>query len=116
MAGASAFLFVAHTSAVAWEIRAKYRIWDNVLQDNVRLLMADSLQLLDVDSGPRHIYCIMEEVVSEYLIALLATLWSETHTLVADLLSLVQHNNKERRGRVDWAAEYEILLMYSCAD
>ena len=48
----------------------------------------------------------------EGLEVLLATLWSDTHPLVAGLFSLVHHNARERRVRVDWEADYDMLPMY----
>ena len=42
----------------------------------------------------------------------MATLWSDTHTLVSDLLSLMCHNSRERRARVYWVEDYEMSPMH----
>ena len=54
----------------------------------------------------------MEEAAYEGLAAFLDTLWSDTHPLMADLLYLVHHNARQRRTRVDWEAEYNMLPMH----
>ena len=73
--------------------------------------MEDSTQLLTIDSAPRPVNWVTAEAAYEVLAALLLTLRSDTHTLVADLLSLMCHNTREILERVDWAEEYEILPM-----
>ena len=60
--------------------------------------MTESSQTLEIDSGMRHIDWVMAEAEAEVLTDLLASLWLETHSLVADLLSLVQQNARERRA------------------
>ena len=45
----------------------------------------------------------------EGLTTLLSNLWLETYPLSAELLSLAQHNTREMRARVEWAAEYETM-------
>ena len=52
------------------------------------------------------------EESEEGINTLLATLWLDTHLLVAYLLSLVRHNVRERRLRVDWATEYDMTTMH----
>ena len=42
----------------------------------------------------------------EGLIDLLLVLWSKLNLIVADLLSLILHNVREKHVCVDWLAEY----------
>ena len=72
--GSSAFIFVAHTVAEAENLRAKARLWYNVLRGVFCPSMADSSQLLVVYSGLRHIGWVTAEEVAEGLASLLATL------------------------------------------
>ena len=74
-AGASTFLFVAHTAATADKLRAKARLWDNMLRGNICPLMKESLQLLAVDSGPCHVDWVIAEVSDEGHTAILITPW-----------------------------------------
>ena len=55
---------------------------------------------------------MMLEAADEGLTELLATLWLKNHSLVAELLFLMQHNTRERRLRVECAAKYRILPMH----
>ena len=43
---------------------------------------------------------------------LLEMLWSDIHPLVAEIISMVWHNVRERQVRVDWSEEYDMLPMY----
>ena len=78
----------------------------------MRLFMEKYPQLLDVNSVPCRVSRVLAEAASEGLIALLDTMWLDTQLLVEYLISLVQHNVREKRLRVDWAAEYEIPPMH----
>ena len=77
-----------------------------MLRVNVCPSMSESLHLLDVNSGPTQVNWVMVEVAVGGLDVLLVTLWSETHPLVSYILSLMSHNARERRARVDWVVEY----------
>ena len=77
-----------------------------MLRVNVCPSMSESLHLLDVNSGPRQVNWVTVEVEVGGLAALLVTLWSETHPLLSDILSLMSHNARERRARVDWVVDY----------
>ena len=44
--------------------------------------------------------------MSEGLTTLLVTMWSELNLIIADLLSLIRQNDRDKCARVDWVAEY----------
>ena len=69
--------------------------------------------MLASDGVPTHVDWVLAEASTEVLTALLATLWQDTHPLVADLLSMVRHSTRELWAQVDFAAEYELLPMNS---
>ena len=71
-------------------------------------LVAKYSQLLTIDSSPLQVDWVMTEEFSEGLTVLLDTLWSDTHPLVADIISLLRQN---ARVRVDWAGKYDIVPM-----
>ena len=77
-----------------------------MLRLNVFQSMYKSLHLLDVNSGPTQVNWVTVEVEVGGLAALLVSLWSETHPLLSDILSLMSHNARERRARVDWVVDY----------
>ena len=54
----------------------------------------------------------MAEAASKGLAKILAILWAENNPPVADILSLVRHNSRERQIRFDWATEYGILPIH----
>ena len=53
--GASAFLFVDHTAEAEEKLRSKARLRDNTMSGNMRPSMAESSQILYVDSIPHHV-------------------------------------------------------------
>ena len=73
-AGASTFLFVAHTAATADKLRAKARLWDNMLRGNVHPSIVESSQLLAIGIGPCHFIWVTAEAAAEGLTTLLVTL------------------------------------------
>ena len=110
--GAIAFLFVDHKSSSYEKLRAKERLWDNALRGNVLSSMSESSQILEIDSGLRHIDWVTTEALAKGLTDLLETLWSDTHTLISDFLYLMIPDARERQSRVEWMAEYEMIPMH----
>ena len=108
----STLLFVSHTAAAAEKLRSKSRLWENSLRVNIFPSMEESSYLIVIGIGPRHINWVTEEAAAKGLANLLSTLWSDTHTLVEELLSLMRHNSRERQARVDCAVEYEIVPIH----
>ena len=68
--------------------------------------------MLALEGAPIHVDWVSTEAETKGLMALLATLWQDTHPLVADILSLTHHNARERRSRVRWVEEYDLLPMH----
>ena len=60
---------------------------------------------------PQHVDWVTVEAASKGLDDILSTLWYKMHPLVSDITSLVRHNTRERRARVEWEAEYDIIPM-----
>ena len=65
--------------------------------------------MLASDGALSHVEWVSAEAATEGLTALLATLWWDTHPLVADLLSLTCHNARKFRSRIGLEAEYSLL-------
>ena len=74
--------------------------------------MLESAQLLATNGVPRHVDWFTTKVISKGLMALLEILQTESHPLISDLPCLVCHNAWERRARVDWAEEDEMLMIH----
>ena len=70
------------------------------------------MHMLALEGAPIHMDWVSTEAATKGLMALLATLWQETHPIVADILSLTHHNARERRSRVIWVEEYDLLPMH----
>ena len=80
--GATYFLFVDHTDDAENKLQFKVHWWDNALLVNMQPSMAESSQLLYIDSDPCHMDCLMPEAELEGLEVLIASLWSESHPMV----------------------------------
>ena len=64
--------------------------------------MAKPVQLVSTYGLPTHVDLVAEETYSNGLAAFLATMWSDFHPLIADL---IRYNIQERRSRVYWESE-----------
>ena len=73
--------------------------------------MAKSEKLISNHRGSHNTDWVTVESASEVMVIITATLFSDTHSLVSNLLSLISHNAKERRVHVYWTEEYNILPM-----
>ena len=105
-------LFVDHIVAASENLNAKARFWYNALWGNLWPSMDEFYQHLDMYSGPRHMDGVTTEAALKGLVELLATLCSESHPLVLDLIPLLCHNYRERYTCIDWETDYYMIPMY----
>ena len=55
---------------------------------------------------------VIAEVPPKGILDIIVNLWLESQPLIVDLISLVQHNAKERWAHMNWASEYYMLPMH----
>ena len=110
--GRNAFHLSDQTAAAAKNIYSKDRLWKKVLEGNTHPSATNRMHIIASASPPTHIDWATVEYTTEGLNTLLTTLWQETHPMVADKLSLVNHNDWERRDIMEWVAMYVIMTMH----
>ena len=105
-AGTRTFLFMENKSTAMESLQYKAWLWDNLMRVKIHPSTLESVHLLSIYSAPHQVDWVTSESVSEGLTALLAMLWSKLHPLVADLLLLVCHNDREKCVLMDLVAKY----------
>ena len=93
--GLSDLNFIAKTAAVTEKIWNKAYLLDMAMDGNIQPYAYDSIHMLASDGMLYYIDWMLVEAAMEGLITLLATLWQDNYSLVANLLSLMQHQTRE---------------------